>query len=200
MTTKHTEINALALAEVNRQIRLYSVRLQEIIAERRAICISAQKSGINSETPVVDADERAAREIARGLLNGSAPAFLALPPEISRDKVLYREQRGIEIVLRILNDRQLVTRATAAVCWAEEHGDQWRVLCRDVVLTAMRLEALEQSARDLLAECPDITAVRLPMGLVGGRSVTEISVSELTSAALAAGVVTDSEIRKAQKC
>src|SRR5437588_4714528 len=97
MTTKN-EIHALTSAEIERQIRIHSERRQQIVAERAAMFSSALKNGTtNDETPVADADERAAREHAMNLLDGAAPANLALPAELTRDKMLYREQRGIDI-------------------------------------------------------------------------------------------------------
>jgi hypothetical protein len=58
------------------------------------------------------------------------------------------------------------------VQWAEEHGGEWRALCRDIVLTSVRLDALEDSARQLLEQCVDISAVRLPMAnVIGGRAI-----------------------------
>jgi hypothetical protein len=68
-----------------------------------------------------------------------------------------------------------------------------------MILARARVETLEQSARDLDATCPDITAINLPMGF-GGRAFGEIPLGELTADALAAGIVTESEIRKATKC
>lgn len=199
MSTKNTEIHALTTAEIGRQVKIHSDRSRQIKNERAAMYASALKNGGSVDTPIVDADERAAREHAKSLLNGSAPELLSLPPEITRDRMLLREQRGIEIVLKILTDKSLVARAAEAVEWAELHGDQWRALCRDVTLTAIKLNALEQSARELIGQCPDIFAVRLPMAnKIGGRAISETQISDLTEIALAAGVVSAAEIRKAK--
>jgi hypothetical protein len=93
----------------------------------------------------------------------------------------------------------LAARATEAVQWAEEHADEWRALCRDIVLTAVRLDALDGSARRLLEQCVDVHSVRLPMAnLIGGRPITETPTSDLAETALAAGVVTSSEVKKAK--
>src|SRR6266702_1356460 len=102
MATKNTEIHDLTTAEIGRQVKIHVERSQQIMTERAAMYASALKNGGWRDTPVVDADERAAREHAKSLLNGSAPESLSLPPEITRDRMLLREQRGIEIVLKIL--------------------------------------------------------------------------------------------------
>jgi hypothetical protein len=158
------------------------------------------KSGTAGETSILDPDERAAREHAKHLLNGSAPGSLLLPPEVTGDRALLREQRGIEIALKIYASKDLAARATEAVEWAEQHRNEWVELCHAITLTAVRLDALEDKARELLEQCGDIHAVRLPMGnVIGGRAICETrSISDLAETALAAGVVTASEIRKAK--
>ena len=202
MATKNTEtIHALTTAEIFRQVKIHGDRSRQIINERAAMYANALKNGVRGDTPIVDADERAAREHAKSLLNGSAPQSLSLPPEITRDRMLLREQRGIEIVLKILSDKALVSRASEAVEWAEANGDQWRALCRDIMLTAIKLDALERAAQEMIGRCPDIFAVNLPLGnKIGGRAISEIPLSDLTEAALAAGVISGAEIRKAKTC
>jgi hypothetical protein len=193
------EIHELTVAEIARQVNALAGRRQQIVNERASTYAHALKNGGGGDSPLVDADERAAREHAKTLLNGSAPASLSLPPDITRDKVLYREQRGIDIALKILGDKGLVARAAAAVEWAEANADEWRQIARDTVLTAMRLDELERRAASLLDQCIDITAVNLPMAnLLGGRPISETPVSDLIEIALAKGVVTPAEIRKAK--
>ena len=93
-----------------------------------------------------------------------------------------------------------MARAIEAVQWAEDHAGEWRTLCRDIVLTAVRLDALEDSARRLLEQCIDISLINLPMAnVIGGRAICETrSINDLAETALAAGVVTVSEIKKAK--
>jgi hypothetical protein len=193
------QIHALTAAEITRQIEGYNDRGREIVEERRVLYLNAIKSGGGGTTPV-HPDERAAREYAKCLLNGIAPSWLTVPPEASRDQILLREQRAIEIVLKILSDQRLAMRASEAVRWAETNADRWQALCRDVVLAAVRLNALERCARELLEQCVDTYAVRLPMGnIIGSRPVSDFSISDLIEAALAEGVATSAEIKKAEK-
>jgi glutaredoxin len=199
MATKNTDdIHALTTAEINRQTREHSERVEQIKNQRAAMFATALKNGA-VETPVIfDDDEKAARLQAKGFLNGSAPASLLLPPELTLDKTLYREQRAREIVLKILADKGLVARAADAVIWAEKHGDQWRTLCREITLAAIRLEALEHSASELLERCPDIFALRWPMtNVIGGRAISEIPLNELKEIALTEGILSAGDIRKA---
>src|SRR5258706_2700293 len=195
-TTTDPEIRALTTAEIARKQGMLSARYQEIVSERAENYRSAQTSG---PAPVFDADERAAVEHARHLLNGAAPESLSLPPEVTRDRILLREQRGIELAMKILSSKDLAARATEAVRWAEEHGDEWRQLAREITLTAIRLDALERRAVQLLEQCCDVFAIRLPMvNIVGGRPISETPVSDLTEAALAQGVITAAEAKKAR--
>jgi hypothetical protein len=197
---KNTEtIHELTAAEIGRQVRIHSERRVQIVNERAAIYSSAMKNGGATPTLIVDDDERAARQHAKNLLNGAAPESLSLPPDITLDKKLYREQRGIDIALKILLDKNLVARATEAVEWAEAHCDEWRALCREIMLTAIKLDALERSASDLIGQCGDIFAVRLPMAnVIGARSISETPLGDLTETALQQGVITQAEVRKAK--
>lgn len=195
--TRDSEIHDLTAAEISRQLIALAERDQQITNELADRYRSALKNG--GPAPIIDADEQASREHARSLLNGSAPESLSAAPELNRDKILYREKRGIAIAMKILASKSLVARATEAVIWAEEHADEWKSLCRDVVLTANRLASLEESAQRLLDQCIDVHSIRLPMvNVVGGRPISDTPISELTEAALAAAVVTSAEVRKAR--
>ena len=92
-----------------------------------------------------------------------------------------------------------MARAVEAVRWAEEHDGEWRTLCRDIVLTAVRLDAREDRSHRLLEQCIDVSSIRLPMAnKIGGRAISETPVSDLTEIALAAGLVTSAEVKKAR--
>jgi hypothetical protein len=199
MSTKQNsdEIHELTTAEIGRQVTVLAERDRQITNELADRYKNALKNG--GAIPVVDADEQAAREHARSLLNGSAPESLSLAPELNRDKILYREKRGIAIAMKILADKDLAARATEAVMWSEVHDGEWRALCRDIVLTAIRLGALEDRSQRLLEQCIDVSSIRLPMAnVIGGRAISETPISDLTERALAAGVVTSAEVKKAK--
>jgi hypothetical protein len=109
---------------------------------------------------------------------------------------LAREQAGIDIVLKVLNDKSLVATAAAAVEWAEENGAKWAGICREVVLATARLDALHKTASELLASCPDIGAARLVLGNYIGGDPTSVSVDDLIAAAEAQGVVNAADLKK----
>lgn len=88
---------------------------------------------------------------------------------------------------------------SATDIWAQSVGPEWRSLCREIVFSAVKLAAVEARAAALIEKCPDPFSVALPMAnIIGGRSVTEIPLAELTKAAITTGVATADEIRKAQ--
>jgi hypothetical protein len=204
MATKHTTTTAslheLARAEIARQVQGLTARRDEITKERGRLYAAMRKGGTVSAP--LDHNELAARNVAKKLLNGSAPEGL-VPPDnssnITLDQQLSNEARGIDIALRVLNDKNLEAKAVAAVQWAEENRAKWRELCRDVVLAAIRLDALGETVREFLESCPDLYAVNMPMGaLVERRHLSEMLINEMVSEGLSAGVVTQADIKKAK--
>src|ERR1019366_2419680 len=196
MSTKQNsdEIHELTTAEIGRQLSVLAERDRQITNELADRYKNALKNG--GPIPIIDADEQAARAHARSLLNGAAADSLSLLPDLNRDKILYREKRGIAIATKILTSKDLVARAVEAVRWAEEHDGEWRTLARDIVLTAVRLNELEDRSQRLLSQCIDVSSIRLPMAnIIGGRAISETPISDLTERALAAGVVTSAEVK-----
>lgn len=197
-----TEIHELTRAVIAKQVTALNARRSQIVSQRASWYANAVKQGFDSSTPMVDADERAAREHAKHLLNGNAPESLSLPPAISLDKQLAREQRGIDIAIKVLLDKDLVARTTEAVIWGEENNVVWRNIAGEIVLAMLRLEALKLRAQELLDTCPDIMAIKLPVWLVGHHlepvHPSVVPLNELRSMALAEGVITQAQIRKTE--
>jgi hypothetical protein len=214
MTNRVTtdEIHELTRAEIARQIKRHSERRQQIVAERAELFETGQINGATSDA-LLSSDERAAREHARRLLNGASPAFLEPQPDVGQDRALARELAGIEIVLRVLSDKDLAARAAEAVAWSEQHATAWSALVREILLTIVRLNALEKAAAELLAKCPDIFAVNLPLAnliggqpilettkLIGGRwPMMETTIGDLPKVGIKAGIISAGDVRKAEK-
>jgi hypothetical protein len=201
MATKTTTtIHELARAEIARQVQALTQRRNEITSERARLYEAQRKSG--SAAAPLDPNELAARNVAKKLLNGSAPESLILPDtssNITLDNKLFIDQRGIDIALRILTDKDVEARAAEAVVWAEANRAQWADLCREIVLTSIRLDVLGERVDEMLASCPDPFAVNMPMGnMVETRPISEAFLNELASAALSAGIVTPADIKRAK--
>jgi hypothetical protein len=206
MATKHTtttsSLHELARAEIARQVAALTERRDEITKERARLYAAMRKGGI-APAPL-DNNELAARHVAKRLLNGSAPDGLAPDNNstITLDQQLSNEQRGIDIALKILSDKALEARAVEAVQWAEANRGKWRDLCREIVMAAIRLDALGEAVRELIDSCPDVSAVTaasMPMGaLIERRHLSDMLINELTNEALSAGIVSQSDIKKAR--
>ncbi len=83
-----------------------------------------------------------------------------------------------------------------------DHDAQWRELCKQIVLAAVRLASLEERAREMLRPIDGQWLQGLAMGTSIGSGLSLLGVGdplqELRTDALKHGVVTNSEIKKAQ--
>jgi hypothetical protein len=204
-------IHDMTRAEIARQTHALVAEREHIIS-RRAELYTRSSSGGSSQSPL-SVDEKAARAYAKFVLGGAAPASLEPPASEfdleSMDRQLAAKQRGIEIALKILGDRELVARAAEAVAWAEAHAPQWRHLARETIMAAARLEALERAAADMIGRCVDIDAINLPLAnLIGTQEMRVVGPGfsgfmpvrpdDLIEAGLQAGIITRREVEKAK--
>jgi hypothetical protein len=205
MATKNTEtVHELTRAEIARQKGIHADRRLQITKQRADLYLRSSKGGAPALS--LSVEEKAARAHAKRLLNGAAPASLDPPGEVdfsSVDMALAVEQRGIDIALKVLGDKDLLARAAEAVNWAETHADRWRQLVRETIVTAAKSEALELAMSSLIGECVDIDAINLPMAnMVGHRCMNtiagfvEVTPNDLIEAGLRAGIVSQRDIDK----
>jgi hypothetical protein len=188
------EIHELAARDFHSQIKANNGRLMGVIKELAAIYKSGSAS---TPPPALTEDERAARQIAKNILNGEE-IDLFVPPEVDREKLLYREKRGIELAIDILNKKYSDARAAQAVAAAEALKPGWRKLMRERTLTRVRLDALDRQAQEILEQSPDRSAIDLPlMNTVGWQPVGEMALEHLIKPSLEADLVTAAELRKA---
>jgi hypothetical protein len=199
--TTTDDVHQLTAAEVRRQAAIYGEKRRAVIGELADIHAARLKG---APEPVRLSDHtKHARARAVEMLNGHAASFLKLPEPVDREAALLVERDAIDIILKALQGHEATARAADAVAWVQGHKAEWTVLCRDIVVTAVRLAALEGRAREMLHQLPD-WAPGLPMGAVigSGQSIyegdTEDPTREARRAAVEQGVVTASEIRKAQ--
>jgi hypothetical protein len=203
-------IHELTTAEIARQVAVHTERRREIVEKRAYLFTNSAGTGAR---PMLDAEEKASRAHAKRLLNGNAPEFLNSHASefdfASADKQLEVEQRGLDLVIKILSQKEVAIRAAEAVSWAELHANEWRKLAREAILAAARAEAIAAAAANLLASCPDADAITWPMvNLVGQEFVKTsgaytamvlVKPDDLAEAGLAAGFVTKREIADAKK-
>jgi hypothetical protein len=163
------DVRALTTAEIGRLTQRYNADRVAAVRELAAIHAGRQ---FGDPDPPPPATEVEARTRALALLNGYAPENLRMPPVISREQDLIVTVASLDIVLSALSAKEVQQRAADAAEWLVTHESEWRSLCKEIVLTASRLKALElkaQAIRTALGDAP----VGLPMAAeIGHRSVT----------------------------
>jgi hypothetical protein len=199
---KTERVHELTVAEIGRLVGEFNRRRREA-TERQAARFSAAGAGQPEERPQTDRAEEV-RGRALEMLNGYAPAGLKHAPPISQKQEDEIEVEAIDVVLAVLSRRELVATAAAAADFVLEHGEEWEALCRDIILAAARLGALEKRAIEWRAQLGVIPST-LPMAqFIGtGRSIVGAvwagdPLSRPREAALQAKIVTAKELKAAQ--
>jgi hypothetical protein len=196
-------VHELTVAEIGRLTAEFDRRDREL-AEEQAARFSAAEAGQPQERPRTDRAEEV-RGRALEMLNGYAPAGLKRAPPISRDQEIEIDREAIAIVRAALSQKELEARAAEAVAFALEHGDEWEALCRDIILAATRLGALEKRAIEWRQKLGPAVPSTLPLAtFIGtGRSIVGVAwgtdpLSRPREAALQAKIVTKTEIKAAE--
>lgn len=197
--TDQDEIHALTTAEISRQSTDVSKEIQSATVELVEI-EKARKVGAAEYQPISD-HQKAVREYAQSRANGHASTLLKFPPSISREQELRIKIDGLNLLLKALQSAELAARAADAVAWEIENRAKWCALARETVLTAIRLDALENRAKEMRQEAGGMFAARLALCLYVGnwQSIAGFQAEEIAEAALAEGIVTKSEIRAAER-
>jgi hypothetical protein len=199
------DFHALTLAEARKQSREYSAKLRAVTDELAAI-LAARTAG-RGAVPIPLTDRaRKARERAKEMLNGHSPTWLSAPQSDERENQLFVEQDAIGFVLKALQDQTLVAEAAEAAAWAQANGKEWRALCREILLAAARLEALTKRAAAFVeghvsAPLPLRHLIGDGAGIYdsGARTVlVHETLAPLTKAGLEEGIISATELRKAQ--
>jgi hypothetical protein len=190
------------VAEI-RQTKHGLLERESALRNEGAASWKAMQAGSPPSRPLSDHERRVTAHIQL-LMNGSTPAHLLVPP-VSRDEQIRAELDAIAYVVRDLGRQEEDAQEREAQQWVIATDAQWRALCREIVLAAVRLESLEARAREMLEpmQASPIGALRgLAMGttISSGLSLLGIGdpLQELRTDALKQGVVTNSEIKKAQ--
>jgi len=188
----------MTVAEI-RQTRLALFERQRALQNEGAANYTDMKAGSPPSRPLSDHERRVAGHIQL-LMNGSTPPQL-LVPVVSRDDQIRSELDAIVYVERDLGRQEELALEREAEQWAADHADQWRELCKQIVLAAVGLASLEERARDVLDQLQ--YPVKIAMGSTIGSGLSLLGVGDplldLRTAALKEGIVTASDIKKAEK-
>jgi hypothetical protein len=185
------------VAELRQAQAPLSARRVELQTEGAAL-YKAMKTGSPPSFPLSEHERRVATHI-QNLMNGSTPPHL-LVPAVSRDDQIRAEIDAIDYVQRDLGRRLDLALHREAEQWVVDNATTWRALCRQIVLAAVRLESLEESARGFLEPIYGSHVGGLAMATTIARfSLLGVGdpLRELRENALKEGVVTSSEIKKA---
>ena len=199
-TTSSHDIEALTAAEIARQLTHYGRRRDEATAELASIFAARQDGSSPQPQPIPD-QVRRARERAKQLLNGQSPASLNLPAAVGRESELELERDALDIVITALRQTETAARAAESVIWMEQHAAEWVGLCRQRLLTAIRLEALERRSNEMLRKVEVGTPIRL--GIFNATSILDAPWSidplrEFREALLREKIISASDIERAE--
>ncbi|MGY3443701.1 hypothetical protein [Bradyrhizobium sp. USDA 4473] len=189
-------------AEIHQVRVALTAREQALIAEGQRNFEAARK-GMPPPRALSEHEIRV-RDHIKNLLNGATPQHLIGPVDASRDEQIRAELEAIRLADRYWANQYEDARDREAQQYADQHDKEWRALCREIVLTAVRLESLESRARDLLEPIRGALDVKIAMAMAttigSGFSMLGIGdpLSEMKNEALKQGIVTNAEIRKAQ--
>jgi hypothetical protein len=182
------------------QMRAALFERKRTLQNEGAANYAAMKSGSPPSRPLSDHERRVTAHIQL-LMNGSTPPHL-LMPAATRDEQIRSEIDAIDFVERDLGRQEELVLQREAEQWVFEHAAEWRALCREIVLAAVRLAALEDRARaaiEPIQSRPSIGGLAMGSSIGSGLSLLGIGdpLLDLRSQALKEGVVTNAEIRKA---
>jgi hypothetical protein len=204
MVAKASEsIHELTSAEIARLSAQFGKERAEIIARRQQIYAEGA-SGASMAPPLpADKVEATARAVKR--LNGwASPRLVAAAVGTqSEDAELRLEQEALDICIDALAQKGLAAAAADGAKWLIEHGAEWRALCREYLLVAERLMALEDKAQAMRSRITGSMVVELPLGAFVGsggfidKRPSADPLSRFRMAALAARIVSTKDIEDA---
>ncbi len=140
------EIQAQTVAHIQREIAAVGAEIRER-TERRVAIYQQRPPGAGPPEPV-SPDLAAAHAFALERANGNAPASMRLTAaSMDSDRQLAIEIAGLQIYAEVLQRQDMTARAAEVYQRAIDGADEWRELCRGILLTAERLIALENRAR-----------------------------------------------------
>ena len=195
-------VHDLTVAEILALTARYQAERAQFVAEK--IDLEAERQAGATEEVISDF-EAATRERALSRLNGYAPSSLKLVKSMTRSAEIDIEIGAIDLVLSALQRKELVASATEAAQWVIQNGPAWRELCRDWLLTAERLHALETRAFAVRQELGGVTPATLELAefIGNGRSPLGIRwdsdpLSRVRTAALQAKIITKADLEDAR--
>jgi hypothetical protein len=177
------------------------VALDRQLQEEAGEIYDASRKGGAPALPVSEHDLRVGNHLKK-YMNGATPARFLDGANVSRDAEIRAHREALDIHLRDLARQKELARYAEAEKWVIENTKEWCALCHEIVLVAEKLAALEERARQFLQPIDGIH-IKIAMGSTIGSGLSLLGTGdplrEMRDAALKDNIVTESEIRKAQK-
>jgi hypothetical protein len=160
-----------------------------------------------TSTTQIPVNDRAARKFSKALAAGEVLTSLEVPHSFERENELFIMRDGVDMRLKALRAELDALRWEESKRLAATMLPAWRALCREHVLLAVRLKAVDALAAEMLAQLVPGTAgfplwnfVGCGMAIIfpGEHVLIDGGVDAEAKDALAEKIVTASEIRSAK--
>lgn len=186
----------LTRAEIRRQSAVFS-ELDRDLTEQ----LAAMFDGGAGE--VVSGRDAAARARAKQLLNGHGHILPTMAAAGQTEAEIFIERDAIRLILDALQREDTAVEAIETTEWVIAHAAEWQAIARAWVLAAVSLQKLEARAKSFIDKAafhapPGVLALTEYVGRGAEIFVPDASLDITIAAAVAEGVVSQSEIQKAQ--
>lgn len=189
------------VAEIEAAEREAAALDQRLTREGQEIYETSRKGGAPA-APLSEHDRRVGKHL-QNYMNGATPARFLEDGNISRDAEIRAHRDALAIHLRDLARRKEEAIYAEAEQWVRDNAADWRALCREIVLSAERLAALEERARKFLEPIQRAFGVPIAMGSTVGSGLSILGTGdplrEIREQAIKENIVTEGDIRKAQR-
>ncbi|WP_409188598.1 hypothetical protein [Bradyrhizobium sp. RDM4] len=160
----------------------------------------ASLKGLPPPRPLTE-HECLVRDHLKALLNGATPSHFLGGSDVSRLQQIRANREAIAIADKHWAKHEDEAREREAQEYVNANAAAWREVCRDIVITATRLMALEDRAREILAPVDGIHGLKMAMPTTVGSGLSLLGIgdplAEMRNEALKQGIVTSADVRKA---
>ncbi len=193
-----TDAGRMARAEIRSLYARYAEQERTLLA--RVIALEKAGGAASFPDPALEHEQKA-RARARLMLNGHSDKLLAPPRGLGGGSLaeIRVELDETQNIMRALTKAGLEAEAVEALERVEQQKPAWEALVRKQALRMAAVAEGEAEAQKFLETVGYDVAIALPMSLfVGSGATAGRDVADFLAAAVAEGIVTEAEIRKAK--
>lgn len=197
MASKHTDPKTSA--EIRAVRSMLSEHDRALMLEDAGI-YQATLKGLPAPRPLTE-HECLVRDHLKALLNGATPSHFLGGSDVSRLQQIRANREAIAIADKHWAKQEDEAREREAQEYVDRNTEAWRQVCRDIVITATRLMALEDRAREILAPVDGIHGLKMAMPTTVGSGFSLLGIgdplADMRNEALQQGIVSKADLRKA---